>query len=472
MDGLGAGGMAGNPEPDTTYVRISDDGMQAFIYLTEDDGMQYDRNDLKDILRAYGVNTGFHESNLAAIVKKKIYRREVLAAVGEKPGTGRDGYYEYMVNTEDFARNPKIREDGSVDYTSMNVLQNVQEGDLLAVYYPADTGNPGSDVRGRILEPAGVKNLPVLKGRGISSGDADHKFYATTNGKVLFRNGVLEIRNVHEIAGDVDYLTGVIEFNGDVMIDGNVGSDVVIRASKSVIISGTVEAATIEAGEDVVLKCGINGNEKAAITCGGDLYADFIEQTTVDAKGNVRANTIINSNITSAQQIILTGRRGTLMGGICYATHGLEAACLGNEAEIKTVVQVGYKKELYNQRTHVTKQLSGMDEQLNDLEVDIKQAEKLMALSGESPLQGLKRRQLLEQKEELVRKRNDLQDELQELNELMDACRDSAVRVNGNVYRGCTIFINNGVLPVDKNTCYMNYVCRSGLIEGKVIANV
>ena len=44
MDGLGAGGMAGNPEPDTTYVRISDDGMQAFIYLTEDDGMQYDRN--------------------------------------------------------------------------------------------------------------------------------------------------------------------------------------------------------------------------------------------------------------------------------------------------------------------------------------------------------------------------------------------------------------------------------------------
>ena len=39
-----------------------------------------------------------------------------------------------------------IREDGSVDYQSMNMVNSVQEGDVLAKYHPAVDGVPGMDV--------------------------------------------------------------------------------------------------------------------------------------------------------------------------------------------------------------------------------------------------------------------------------------------------------------------------------------
>ena len=64
-----------------------------------------------------------------------------------------DGMQAYMFVIEyDFNRSfdntPQIREDGTVDYWSMNLIETVITGQVIAIYKPAVQGQGGYTVRG------------------------------------------------------------------------------------------------------------------------------------------------------------------------------------------------------------------------------------------------------------------------------------------------------------------------------------
>jgi uncharacterized protein len=143
-------------EKKDTYVIISKDKMEAWLYLCEPkEETTYSKSDLLEILNAYGVTAGFLESNLSAIAKKKIYEREILVAAGKQIKDGFNGRYEYFFTPQNYKAAPRIREDGTVDYQSMSELPNIHKGEALARYYPALPGEDGIDVTGRILK-AGI----------------------------------------------------------------------------------------------------------------------------------------------------------------------------------------------------------------------------------------------------------------------------------------------------------------------------
>lgn len=455
----------------TTYVRISEDKMQAWLHLVPEENIEYKRDDLKDILRAFGVTSGFHDSNLAAIIKKKIFFREVLAAVGTPAKMGRDGYYEFFVSTENYLKNPKINPDGSVDYRSMNLLENVSKDQLIAQYHPVILGVEGIDVCGKAIPAEAVRELPQLKGRGISPRDQENKIYALEDGKIAVKDNEVEIRTVHEVNGDVDYITGFVDFNGDLMINGNVGRDVTIRAGKTVTITGTVESAHIEAGGDVILKCGIQGNEKAVIISGGNVYADFIEQSSVTAKGTVQANSIVNCTVEAGEKVILTGKKGILLGGHTHALRGVEAACFGNDAELRTEVSAGIDRTTYLRRSSLTKQLAEIDNLLEAATEEIDVIEKQQLLANESSLNEMKLNQVKERKLELEDKKVQITKEYDEVSALIESCRNVTIRATGNIHRGVKLSINNGALLIERSTCYMSYQCISGEVEGSVIVH-
>ena len=331
-----------------TYVRITENDRQAWLYLCpKEGGVPYTKNELIELLRENDVVAGLNEDNLIAMAKKKVYEREIKVAEYIAPKEGTDGYYEYFFDVNRDRKKPLIREDGSVDYQSMNTVNSVQEGDVLAKYHPAVDGVPGIDVRGVEIPIRPVKNLPALKGKGIVTAPGDENVYlAAQEGKVEYRGGKIFVNNVHRITGDVDQLIGKIEFYGDVLIAGNVEAGTTVRVGKSLTIEGTVEAADLTAGGDIILKRGIQGNQKAKIVCAGDVYADFIEHTTVQARGNVEANIILNSHIEADGKVVLTGKKGTLIGGNVHGTKGIDCKELGNEAEVKTVVHAGCLPEV------------------------------------------------------------------------------------------------------------------------------
>ncbi|MBD5466855.1 MAG: DUF342 domain-containing protein [Lachnospiraceae bacterium] len=458
--------LAGN------YISISEDSMQAFLFLQpKPNGERYDREELKAHLRAEGVVSGFHESNLAAMAKKKVYNREVLVAEGVLPVQGTPGYYAYEIETEDFTKHPRIREDGSVDYQSMNLLQNVQEGQVLAVYHAAVQGTDGEDVRGRRLRADLCRELPALRGRGIAlKEDAEEPTYiAQTEGKLIFRDDQIEICNVHEIKGDVDILIGKVEFFGDVVIDGNVAAGTIIRAGKSLTISGTVESADIYAGGDIILRRGVQGNEKGRIRSRGNVYADFLEHCTVEARGNVMANYFLNSEVAADGEVTATGKRGMILGGYVHGFQGIKAMCVGSEKEIKTILHAGCEQKVYDQNVENRREEAEIMQQLEEMEERAEILRKQLAIRSKDQTLIRECNELLHEREKLTERAKQLQAEKQKLQKQMEEGRQSAIRVEDKLFAGSVISVNNAQQAITANTCFMQYKSISGIIQGTVI---
>ena len=459
-------------EEHKSYVVVSDTDDAAWLYLVaKENNASYTKDELLEMLHENGVVAGINEDNLIAMVKKKVYDREIKVAETVAPTPGKDGYYEFLFDVSGTAKKPAIREDGSVDYQSMNMVNSVQAGTPLAKYHPAEAGTPGTNVRGVEIPIEPVKNLPTLKGSGIGLSPEDSNVYiATKEGKVHYMDGQISVNNIHKIEGDVDQLIGKVEFYGDVLISGNVTAGTVIRAGKSLTIEGTVEAASLAAGGDIILKRGIQGNQKAKIVCKGTLYADFIEHTEVKAGGNVEANIILNSKIEAEGKVILTGKRGTLIGGNVHGTQGVECKELGNDVEVKTIVHAGCLPDILMKHKNLLKEKQDLKVAIKNLDERVLEIAAKVKAAGSMP-------QLLEKQLVLLRdEKKDLDDKIASCQENLDYvmqyiknAKGAKVKVDGNLYRGCIICVDQCRMPVEKNTMFMEYRNISGMIAGSVI---
>ena len=461
-------------EENGSYVKIDKDSMTAWLYLA-DPGLErenYTIEELMDFLKKNDVVAGYHHSNLAAMIKKRVYKREIVVAKGQPAMEGNNGYYEYKFDMNQQRKAPKVLANGRVDYTNMSSLQNVHEGDVVAIYHHAQEGTNGYDVKGRIQQVKGVKEIPPLSGKAICQSEENPDIYiALQDGKIGMKNGKIDIQALHEINGDVTLITGKVEFFGDVVITGGVESGVVIRAGRNIDIKGNVEAVSLFAGGDIILGRGIQGAQRAKIIARGDIYADFLEHTVAVAGGNVQANTILNSRVSADGNITLTGKKGAIIGGYNHAMKGITATEIGNAAEIRTVVHVGCEKEIYQKVQKLRISDASQEDALREIKEDfselIQRKKKTGKLSDalEIKLQTLEAQYNAAQKElETTRK------ELRKLEAQIEEGQGSEILVNGNVYRGTVVCLAQAQMPIEKDTCFMKYYQQKGMIESTVLA--
>ena len=460
-------------EENGSYIKIAEDDMSVWMYLTVPDAGKegYTMEELTGFLKKRGITTGYHRSNLAAMIKKKVYEREILVAKGQPAIEGNDGFFEYKFDPDQH-KAPRVLEDGSVDYTSMSVLQNVKKGDVVAIYHHAQSGQDGYDVRGRVLQARRVKDIPPLRGQAVYNGENPDVYLAGKDGKIELRDNKIDIQSLHEIHGDVTLITGKIEFFGDIMIHGNVEAGVVIRAGRNLEINGTAEAVNLFAGGDIILRRGIQGAQRAKISARGSVFADFIEQSVVTAGGNVQANTILNSRISSDGKVTLTGKKGAIIGGYTHAMMGIEATEIGNPAEIRTMVHAGTEKEVYAKLQTVREVEASKKEELDEAMEKISGLlQKKKAAKGKIP-------DIMESRiKELETRISVLKQEVEENREERKKCevtisrgKDSEIIVNGNVYRGTVVCLAQHQMPVERSTCFMKYYHERGMIGSSVIA--
>lgn len=420
--------MAASKEP---RVRISDDEMQAFLYIAEDIKENYEsEGTIRQFLKEKGINYGIIDENLNNLLEKQLYNQEILIAQGTKPEDGTDGYYEYKFNM-DFSKKPKIRPDGTVDYWSIKMVETVEEGQVIAIYHKAYQGKDGTNVKGNIaLAKRGRDQVP-LRGKGFERSEDGSIYTALINGKIEMMNGRITILPVYEINGDVDLSVGNIDFRGDVIIHGGVCSGVSIKATGSVTIDGIVEGAQIEAGKDMVLRSGVMGASRASITSRGNISAKFFEYTRVHANGSIQADVFLNCKVSSGESIVLDGKKASIIGGDIWAIERIAVHTLGSDGEVKTKVRIG-NDEAVKRRISILR---------NKIEVERENLQKIE--DGLKMLQDVKsdprRTELLRVK---IRDSALLADDTAELEKLenqVERARGGNIMVQGKVYPGVCV---------------------------------
>lgn len=291
-------------------------------------------------LQNIGIKFGIDKNEIQSYISNRDYGKSYVLAKGKAPREGSDGSIEYKFNV-DLKPTPKVNEDGTVDFKSLENVNHVKAGDVVAVLIPEDKGDPGYDVLGRQVNPRPVKRTALRGGKNLKISDDGLLLVATVSGHVSLEYEKVVVSNVLEII-NVDNSTGDIVYEGNVSISGNVLSGFRVDATGDVTINGVVEGATIISGGNITINRGIQGMNRAVIEAKGNIVTKFIESAkSILAGGNIETDTILHSKVIAKGKITAKGRNGLIIGGDVKSSILIEADNIGNEMGTNTIVGVG-----------------------------------------------------------------------------------------------------------------------------------
>ncbi len=437
--------------PDETTVLVDNQGMEASVFVVPSETEPYTVEKLITLLSSCNVKQGINLSALENIIANETYNEYVIVARGKPAVDGKDGYYTYHFNTDKIDNTPSILPDGSVDYFNKKSYEFVKEGQLLAEYTPATLGEYGFTVSGKLLMPKRGKDLPTIKGKGHRYDDEKKAYYSTLNGQIQYENNKMTIVNCLSVNKDLDFSVGNIDFDGNVEINGNVIPNMSIRATGYVKINGYVDSASIYAGGDVILNKGVQGGNISTIVSGKNITAPFFESTTIKCKGNLNADHILNCDITCDNAVILSGKRGLILGGITRALRYVDAKTVGNKAELPTTIILGVD-------TKIIKAYGSVSQEISRIKLELSTLKKNAAIFEEQQQTEHYTYQMIQKaissKNAELNQRNK---ELDAYNHTIALATNASLGVQGFIYPGTEILINaerHKVTDVQKTVTY------------------
>ncbi|MCR4741017.1 MAG: FapA family protein [Lachnospiraceae bacterium] len=327
------------------------------------------------MLRDKNIVYGIKDSVVSEIVDGLHFNEPVVIAEGKRPVSGEDGYYEFFIKTE-LNREPKVLDDGSLDYQDIEWFEQVTKDQKLAYYHDATDGEEGCTITGRFLPSQKGRQLSVINGEGFRI-DGDRKTYLSNmDGIVEYKNDRLVVSNVLRLK-EVTAPMGNVIFNGSIDVQGNVQTGAYISADGDVYVSGVVEGAVIEAKGNIVIKQGINASKRGSVKADGNISARFIETANIRAGGDIEANYILNSTVNCKGKIKISGRKGSIIGGTTYATREISVHDIGNDVFTKTLVKVGLDDEMVKEHVRCTRLIKDMEKEIEVLDKLYKQMGEL-----------------------------------------------------------------------------------------------
>ena len=228
----------------------------------------------------------------------------------------------------------EVDEFDRVDYTALNLIRNVKEGEEICRLIKPTEGEPGCTVLGQEIPARSGKSVPLPKGRNTEISEDGTLLLASISGDVEFTGHSFQVKPVLDIPGNVDFSTGSINFLGDVNIRGDVLSGFTVRAMGTIQVAGVVEAgSTVEAGGDLIVVKGILGDGTTIIRSHRSIFSKYIENSTIYVRENLQTDCIINSYIYSDGEVLVRSGRGTIIGGRIWAAKKISASAVGARSE-------------------------------------------------------------------------------------------------------------------------------------------
>lgn len=362
-------------------LEISEDKLH--VYLTMHParggrGVQF--GDVRAALAEHGIVYGVDEQALVGAVEGGS-AAGVLIASGIPPKEGAPTRFETLLSRQAGA---ELDENAIVDYRSMGNLVLVKAGMPLMRRIPGTAGADGIDVFGNPAPAPAPEDLPYddnLAGVVRDPNDPDVLIAAIDGAPSVLPCGI-SVNPVVEVDA-VNLNSGNINFEGTLQVRGDVTTGMTVKVSGDVLVSGTVEAAHIDAGGNVVVKGGILGAAEgvavsdpaarlAQVTARGSVKARFIGNASVNAGKDVQVESEIRHSDVNAGDTVTVGAKGStqgnITGGQVRALRGVRAATLGTMAGVKTIIQVGVNPHAQAQKEALQRTRKRLQEEKAKLE--------------------------------------------------------------------------------------------------------
>lgn len=407
-------------------IEIADDAMEAYLTLVPPQGGRARSVEVINEVRAQGITHGIlHEVLRGALSTGHCAR--LLIAKGEEPVQGEHARFESLLDAKEEALS-EIDDDAVVQYADLGHLLLINIGDPLMRRIPAVPGINGVNIKGQAVPALPIPELTFNKdcvGTVVDENDPDLLVAAIAGQPQAITNGV-KINPIVEI-DDVDLSTGNVDFSGTVKIKGDVKTGMRLRVSGDVFVNGTVEAAEIVAGGNIVVKGGIIGHAEtqpgmasiaARVKADGSVQALFAESAHISAGDSI----MLSGNARQCEMLagneILVGKTnpklGQIIGGRAQATMMIKAVTFGSSTAATTKIQVGLdpylEEKLRAKEQEFQKKLDELDRVIKQLAHYKQHPDKAKNGMGEET--ELRRKTLAQEVKNLVAEQSEMKEDL------------------------------------------------------------
>lgn len=450
-------------------VNISRDQLKVFLTITAPfgSGVSCTMDEAKKALANHSVVFGLIEENIREALQEKNWEQEFLVAEGKAPVNGTDGRIDYRFPLPKERMGPKVDEQGNVDYHDLGLIFNVRKGTPLAERIPPSEGIPGTNVLGSEIAAKRGKDVRLPRGKNTVADNEDKLLYSVIDGNVTIIDNKVVVDPLMQIAGDVDYSSGDIDFVGDVMINGNVNTGFKVKAEGNIEIKGFIEGAEVTSGGSILIKGGITGGVKGIVRARENVNCRFIENSRVEAgKDIIVKDSIMQSFIKAGGSVRVNDKKAIIVGGVIQAFQEVESKILGSQLATQTIVEVGinphyraeYQKllKIKNEKKKIYENLS------NNLQVFQKSGISPDNLSENKRLTLLK---MLEDFKKLRQEITEMEERTVYLEEQFNHSNAAKVKVLETVYPGVRISIGQSIYIVNDAIKYAAFILDQGEVR-------
>ena len=288
---------------------------------------------------------------------------EQPVAIGKPPIDGKDTELRALVEdpTKQVLAPKEKQGEGKVDMLNLGGTVSVAEGDALMERIPATEGEAGVSVLGRVIPAKVGKDMLLKEGKGsVISNENPNLLIAAISGMPVIHDRSVDVTEAICLP-TVGVGTGHVKFKGDVVVLGNIESDMIVRATGSVTVGGFIESADVQAKGDIHVTKGIighnvsEGEERSCVVkSGGSIYAKYAQFSELQAAEDIHLDVhCMNSEVRCGKDLIVSdanGKQGTLSGG--HAKVGGKVKCveLGVEGDTATYVEAFARFQTYKER--------------------------------------------------------------------------------------------------------------------------
>ncbi len=202
---------------------------------------------------------------------------------------------------------------------------------------------------------------------------------------------------------------------------------------------------------------------KGTLTAGGNIVAKFIENAVVTAEGYVNAESLLHTDVSAGTEVVVSGKKGFITGGHVQAGGRVVVKTLGATMGAPTIVEVGVNPKIKAQYIQTQKEIA-------EIVKMIRNAQPVIANFNEKRVKGVRISQdqlfyvknvakMLEEKKVELTNKNMLMKELQLS---FDPTRKAEIEVQGVVYPGTTIVINDVSMIIQSSYKFCKFEKKNG----------
>lgn len=322
---------------------ITDDRLTGMIKIKKPLSDNITIDVIEEYLKTNKIQFGIKDAQLIKIwlAHAKVEDEPFVIAKGIIPEFPVNSKIEYYFKT-DFKKAGKILSDGSIDFKDRGDIPFVQKDTLLAEKTMAVKGNSGVDIFGNEIPVAEPIDLFFGCSTGTRFSEDKLKIFADSDGMPhMDAMGNISVLSELTIQDDVDFETGNINFDGNIVVKGGIKAGFSIKCANLTIKD--VEGAEIDLTGDLNVTSGIVNAD--IIKVQGTVQAKYVNNSKIKAFGDI----IIQKEIIDSK-LLLSGtcinETGHIISSYISARRGIIAGNIGTDVSHPSIIKAGLNEHI------------------------------------------------------------------------------------------------------------------------------